>query len=40
MNVLLNLYICALRKKSAPLSSDGTVNVHTWLRNKFTKDAN
>ena len=36
MNVLLNGCIFALRKRSAPLPPEGTVNVHTWHHSKFT----
>ena len=37
MNVLLNVYVLALRKKSEPLLPEGTVNVHTWHYSKFTE---
>ena len=40
MDVLLNAYICALRKESAPLPPERTVKVQTWHHSKFTVDAN
>ena len=40
MNVLLNVFICALRKKSAPLFPEAKVTIHTWHHRKFTEDAN
>ena len=36
MVVLLNVYICALRKKSVPFLPGGTVNIHSWHHSKFT----
>ena len=38
MNVLPDVYICPLRKKSAPPLPEGTVNVHIWQYSKFTED--
>ena len=40
MNVLPDVYMCFLRKTSAPLVPEETVNVHTWHYDKFTEDAN
>ena len=42
MIVELNVYICALRKKSAPLIPMAQLKVHSWHHSKFTdrQDAN
>ena len=40
MNMLSDVYICPLRKTSAPiLPENGQKNVHTWHYRKFTADA-
>ena len=36
MIVELNVYICALRKKSAPLIPMAQLKVHSWHHSKFT----
>ena len=39
MNVLVNVYICALRKNNESLFPEGQLNVHTWYHSKYTDNA-